>query len=156
VLTGDTGGVTATGTLLLTSDPKFVDLGGTLTATSLVQASLPAGTALNGTVSVKVENLGNSPLPLGQSMTLQVIAHDTDTDADTPLMALPLKESASLWASGQTVTYVLTFHDTAGLTADQYDLEVQIVPTPTLNEFNTANDTVNLTANGDPISVTVI
>jgi hypothetical protein len=156
VLTGDTGAVSATGTLLLTSGPKFVDLGGALTATSLIQASVPAGAALNGTLSVKVENLGNSSLPLGQSMTLQVIAHNTDTDTDTPLMLVPLKESASLWASGQTLTYVLTFHDAAGLAADQYDLEVQITPTPTLNESNTANDTVNLTANGDPISVTVI
>jgi hypothetical protein len=123
-----------------------MDLAATLGTTWTLPAQTVTGRPLTGKVSVVVSNLGNVPLPKGQKVNIQILAHDTTNPAnpanpDITLAALANRSVSSLAANGAT-TFTASVSRPAGLPLDSYDILAKVTPVQALTEARTDNNIV--------------
>lgn len=132
----------------------FYDLSGFIASTT-IPAAVVDNTAINKSISVTIQNLGNIAIPTtnpsNQSVILTVTAVPDVGDPVT-LYTSPSESIAGL-AAGKTKTFGLTIKDLAGLPDGNYTLEVQITPTPAMNEVNTANNLITTNGAGNAVRV---
>ena len=124
---------------------NYVNLAGTLSSPSwnALPSSVIAGTAISGSISVVVSNLGNVALPSGQQVTLQLIARDmTNTGNSDIVLAALANQSVSALAAKGTKTFAVSVSRPAGLPADTYQIVAAITPVQALTESSTADNWV--------------
>jgi hypothetical protein len=142
--------LTATGaTKTITSVPAFMDLSSVLGSYWSLPSAMVAGTALSGYASVTVSNLGNVPLPTGQQINIQLVAHDTTNSGNADIVLATLSnQSVSAMRPGASTMYYLYVNAPAGVPADSYQIEAVITPVLALTESRTDNNLATLTATG--------
>ena len=139
--TADNWATSPTKTIAVAS--AFVNLAGTLSSPSwnALPSSVIAGTAISGSISVVVSNLGNVALPSGQQVTLQLIARDmTNTGNSDIVLATLANQSVSALAAKGTKTFAVSVSRPAGLPADTYQIVAAITPVQALTESSTADN----------------
>jgi hypothetical protein len=123
----------------ITVAPAYVDLTGVFGTSYTLPASAVSGATIKGTVAVNVQNLGNVALPSGQTVTVTLIAKNTDTSDETTLGSATANVSA-LAASGSRLTSIAV--NSAGLATGTYTILARLTPVQALNEISTANNDV--------------
>jgi len=114
--------------------------------------AIGANAPLNAKLQLALTNMGNLPLPTGQKMTLQPMAIDTNTLAQTSLGAAT-SASLSGWAGGRSGTLNAAVKLLTGLPAGTYNLAVLCTPTPAVG--GVTSFMVTMDANNAPIVLTV-
>ncbi len=141
--------VTTTQTINVTQG--LADLTGTLVSTTF-PPTVVSNATLNSSVTLLVTNQGNVPLPANQQVTVQIFAHDTNTNQDTLLTTSAPLSVASL-KSGASDKFTILVKNTTGLPTDTYVLEAQINPVQALAESNTDNNLVAFNASAQQFTV---
>jgi hypothetical protein len=157
-VTGDThranNTVTTLGTIAVTQG--FANLGTSSFGTSTLPTSTTAGHALTGSVSVTLKNTGNLALPIGQLVTIQLVAYDTTNPSNAPItLATTGSLSASALAAGTTRAFSVAVNLPGGLPSDSYQIEAIITPVNNAAEFTAATYTVIDNALGNPLLIAV-
>jgi hypothetical protein len=157
-VTGDThranNTVTTPGAIAVTQG--FANLGTSSFGTSTLPASTTAGHALTGSVSVTLKNTGNLALPIGQLVTIQLVAYDTTNPSNAPItLATTGSLSASGLAAGTTRAFSVAVNLPGGLPSDSYQIEAIITPVNNAAEFTAATYTVIDNTLGNPLLITV-
>jgi hypothetical protein len=131
------------------------DLAGQFGSIWTLPGSAIAGTPLSGKVSAMVSNVGNAPLPLGQTVTIAFVARDTThpTNPDVPLLTLS-NQPVSALPAGRAQTFTAMVALPSGLQAGRYQILANILPVE--GETNTANNVVTATAARTTKTLTVI
>ena len=156
LLTGDTnrGNNTATSPSTMTVTQGTVNLSGIFGTLWTLPATTTTAKALTGYTSIKLTNTGTVPLPSGQSVNIAVFAHNTTTNADTPLVTLTSQLISALAANG-TATFNPYVNKAAGyLPAGTYQIEATVTPVNNLTDF-AASYTVLVNALGHTLGITV-
>src|SRR5262249_35735766 len=131
--------------LTLTVNPPVVNLTGIL-GTTTVPTNRPANTAISGNLKLTVQNTGNSPLANGQTVQIQVIAHNTGTGDNTAMSRAAAQQGSTLVAvDSMNITVPVRF--LSSVPAGNYILEAAILPVPDVTE-NTADNVLTLNGAG--------
>ena len=129
------------------------DLTGTFGTTWSMPASALAGKPVAGAVSVVVSNVGNTWLPLGQQVQIQLVAYDPDgVEPDITLATLPKGSVSSLLGNGSKT---FSIHVNASLPAGSYQIKAIITPVQLLDESRPDNNDVRTNAKGEVFNLVV-
>jgi hypothetical protein len=131
----------------------FVGLAGMLGTLWTLPSAIVSGHATRGHTSIVVNNIGNLAMPAGQRVNIEMIAHDTTTNVDIPLMTLS-NQSVSRLAAGRSAIFRLCVNMPTGLPAGTYQIEAIVTPVGDLVESRTDNNTATLTATGTTKTIT--
>ena len=145
--------VTSTGAAM-TVAKGYEDLSGSKIGTSTLRPTVSAASAPVGSVSVVVKNIGNVPMPTGQSGSIRLIAHNTATNANITLTTLEVQFGAM--AVNATKQFTLSVNNLpAGLLpAGTYTVQATISP-DNMTDFNSSIYTVLTNALGRTLVITV-
>ncbi len=127
------------------------DITGSLVSTT-IPTSVIAGQALNGSFAVNVVNDGHEVLPKGQQTTIAVIAHNTQSGANTTLYTSPA-ESISQLKIGVGKKFALNIKNGAALAVGSYQYYALLTPVQALAESSTSNNLLTTTAAGAALTV---
>jgi hypothetical protein len=127
---------------------SYVDLTGVLGTSWSLPPSVVAGKALSGNVSVVVQNIGNTWLPLGQQVNIAFVAQDTTTPANKITLATLSNQWISGMLAGGSATFYTYVNLPGGIAAGIYKVEAIITPVQALTESRTDNNTVTQNAVG--------
>jgi hypothetical protein len=156
LVAGDTNAannsVTSPDTIAVTRG--LVDLTASKFGTSTLPTSIAHGALLKGAVSVTLKNTGAVALPIGQSATIELVAHNTVTSVDVPLGTLDGTLTAAL-AVNATKAFTVNVNLPAGLVAGSYVIEATITPDGNLANFTAGTYSVLLNALGKTLNIAV-
>jgi hypothetical protein len=141
-------------TQTLTVTQGLADLAGTLVSDTVPNSFLSNAT-VGGSVTLLVANPGPLPMPAGQQVTIQIVAHNSSTSADTVLSTSAPLSVANL-ASGQSLRFTVPVKYTGHLAGGDYLLEARILPVQNLAESDTANNLVTLGTAGQQLTLTSV
>ena len=144
---------TSPGTIAVTQG--FLDLSGSRFGTSTLHSSISANTPLKGIISVTMMNVGTVAIPASQQGTIQLVAHNTATNADIPLATIDGTLTAAL-AVGAAKQLSDDVDLPGGLPSGSYQIEATITPVNNQAFFNAAFYTVLTNALGNTLNFTVI
>ena len=134
----DAGAAQSTGGFMVNG----TDLSGAFGTTWTLPSSAVSGTAIAGSASVVVSNLGNVPLPTGQNVNIQLVARDTTNAANPDIVLATLSnQSVSALAEGGSKTFSVSVNKGGGVPADSYEILANIIPVQALAESRTDNNT---------------
>ncbi len=121
---------------------------------STVPVFKPANTAISGKVSVQIRSAGNINLPVGQSVYVQVMAHNVTTGTNFILGTAVLNTSA--WIPGKSATVAVNANLPTGLPAGSYHIYSYLLPLVAMNETTQADNLLTTNSLGVPMPITVI
>ena len=128
---GNTNNNTGTTSQLITIVQGVNGLNGNLVGLTPATPAIAANTAIKGTLKFALQNVGNLALPPGQKLTIQAVAIDTNTMAQT-VIGPAGKVSVSGWAVNHSASLNAIVKQLAGLPAGTYNLGILVTPTPDL------------------------
>ncbi|HUO08036.1 MAG TPA: choice-of-anchor D domain-containing protein [Phycisphaerae bacterium] len=108
---------------------------------STLPKSLLAKTPIAGNITFNIVNAGTLPLSKTQQATVTLLAHNTATNVETPLLTLP-PQSLSLLKPGANIKITTPIKLPAGLPAATYSFVARIAPTPKLAESSTTDNSI--------------
>ena len=127
----------------------FVDLAGVFGTAWTLPSATVENIRLRGTTSVVVKNLGDVPLPTGQRVNIQLVAHDTTNAANPDITLATLNNQlVSALAAGGSKQFSVPVNLPAGLPSDGYGILANIAPIQALTEADLGNNQVSQTAAG--------
>jgi hypothetical protein len=149
--------LSAPATRTATAVPRsYVDLTGVLGTYWTLPSSIVGGTKLFGYASVVVSNVGNEPLPAGQMVNIQLVAHDTTHPANPDIVLATLSNQlVNALGAGATKQFNMYVNRAGGLSADNYQILADITPVQALSQSQTDNNQASRTAAGASKTIAV-